>query len=103
MDSKILNHEKYLATLITKDVDECCNNIIEIVNDVFDEVAPTHKIKINNYKTKGNKNIKEAIKIRYKAYNKYKNNITNENKLEFKNLKYSTDKLIKKEEINEDI
>ena len=45
MNGKIMSHEKYLETLTTKDVDKCCNNIITIVNEVFNEVAPIKKNK----------------------------------------------------------
>ena len=62
MNNKIVNHDKYLSTLTTKNVDICCKNIIEIVNDVFDEVAPISKIKINNNKINTSKEVKEAIK-----------------------------------------
>ena len=47
--------------------------------------------------------IKEAITSRDTAYKAYKSNKIMENKLNFKNLKYKMEKLIKAEAINEEV
>ena len=52
MNDKVMNHDKYLDTLTTKDLDICCNNIIEIVNNVLREI-PRYRTSLlgNNVKT----------------------------------------------------
>ena len=97
MDLRIMNHPKYLATLVTQNVDDSCKNTIEIINDVFEDIAPVKQIKINQNKTKISNDIKEVIKQRDKAYKNLKANKTLENKVEFKNLKYTVQKMIKEE------
>jgi hypothetical protein len=103
MNSKVLNHNIYLATLTSDDIDETCDNIIEIVNNVFNEVAPIKKIKINNSNSTYNKVTKEAINERNEAYKTMKANNTVENKLNFKNIKYKTKKIIMNENIKTEI
>ena len=45
MDSKVINHPNYFSTLMTDNVNEACENIINIVNDVLKNVAPIKKNK----------------------------------------------------------
>ena len=96
MNEKVIQHEKYFNALSTSKVNEGCENIINIVKEVFNKTAPIKKIKlVNKLKVANNNIIKEAISVWDKAYKEYKNNKTNENKLKLKNIKYKTAKLIK--------
>ena len=76
------------------DPEDVSIKITKIINDAFSD-APINKIKFGNKKVKSNIIIEKAIKERDSAYKKMKEDNCNENKINFKNLKIITKKIIK--------
>ena len=70
---KILHHEKYQPTLICNNPNEICENIIIIINDVFNSICPEKIIKIHNNskKNKSNKELIEVTQLKNEAYKKW--------------------------------
>ena len=98
LNSKIFSHELYYKSLYCNNPNEISDNIIQMVNDIYDEVAPMKKIKIdNNIKFSNNKYTKEAINQRDKAYKLMKRTNLPEDKVNFKNIKITTKRIIRQE------
>ena len=97
INNDILNHTLYKQTLLEKSSNKISENIVQIMNDVYDSYAPLNKRKIKAKENLTNDPIvKEAIKNRDNAYKTMKHLKTHEAEINFKNIKTNTRILIKK-------
>ena len=97
IDNDILNHKLFKQTLLENSSNKISENIVQIMNEVYDSYAPLKKRKIKAKENLTNDPIvKEAINNRDRAYKTMKRTKTHESELNFKNIKTNTRLLIKK-------
>ena len=93
---EILSHKLYEDTLNSTNTEIISENINKIINEVFNKVVPEKKGKCSvNKKVAETKELKVAMNAQNKAYKEMKLNNTDENRLNFKNLRINTKKLFK--------